>query len=253
MNRNELKTVSKTDDTLRVANYILLFGGRDLTGEFFTKNTAIESAYTKSGVLHVDFEHGLDPDKVGMSADDVLGYVDWKTAQVDDTGVFVERVLNRGSKYMAVLERLIDAGLVGNYSESVRGQSERGEDGEIKRWPLARDTLTFTPAEPRMLTGNTLKAARELYRAYPDSKSLAILDDIADYKSEIENAENLKNIEALLRDAGGFSRADAKALISRIKSLSQCDSDTKTANAAMAGVLESIQQTHSILTSRYTL
>lgn len=246
MNRNELKTVTKTDDTLRVANYILLFGGRDLTGEFFTKNTEIDSAYTKSGVLHVDFEHGLDPDRVGMSADDVLGYVDWKTARVDDTGVFVERVLNRGSKYMAVIERLIDAGLVGNSSESVRGKSERGVDGEIKRWPLARDTLTFTPAEPRMLSGNTLKAARELYRAFPDSKSLAILDDIADYRSEIECAANLKNIEALLRDAGGFSRTDAKALISRIKSLSQSDSDTKSVDAAMVETLKLLQQTTSI-------
>ena len=93
MERNELKAISRTDDELRVANYIVLFGGRDLTGEFFTPETVVESAYTKSGILHVDFEHGLDPDKVGMGADEVLGYVDWKTAVVDDTGIFVERVL----------------------------------------------------------------------------------------------------------------------------------------------------------------
>lgn len=219
--RNELKAVSKTDSELRVANYIILFGGRDLTGEFFTSATEIESAYTKSGMLHVDFEHGIDPDKVGMSAHEVLGYVDWKSAKIDETGVFVERVLNRQARYMARLETLIDAGMVGNSSESIRGQSKRLPTGEIVEWPLVRDTLTFTPAEPRMLIGNTLKAAKELYRAFPESKSLAFLDDVESFKAPIDDAKSLKEIESLLRDAAGFSRADATALVARVKSLSR--------------------------------
>lgn len=101
---NELKTISKTDDEIRVGNYIILFGGRDLTGEYFSAKTLIESSYTKSGILHVDFEHGLDPDGVGMNSHEVLGRVDWKTARIDDTGIFVERALNRQAKYMDRLE-----------------------------------------------------------------------------------------------------------------------------------------------------
>ena len=47
---------------------------------------------------------------------------------------------------------------------------------------------------------------------------------IADVKSAIDGTESLKEIEALLRDAGGFSRADACALVARIKSMGQSDS-----------------------------
>lgn len=247
MERNELKAVSRTDDELRVANYIILFGGRDLTGEFFTPQTAIESCYTKSGILHVDFEHGLDPDKVGMTSHDVLGYVDWKTARVDETGIFVERVLNRQARYMAKLETLIDAGMVGNSSEAIRGKTSRLPTGEIVDWPLMRDTLTFTPAEPRMLKGNTLKAARDLYSEFPDSKSLSVVDSALEFKAAIESSNSLKEIEALLRDAGGFSRTDATALVARIKSLSRGERDDEAKTSELFGALNAL---HEKLTAR---
>lgn len=53
-------------------------------------------------------------------------------------------------------------------------------------------------------------------------------DALLDAKSAIEEAETLKDIESLLRDAAGFSRADACALVSRIKSLAHGDRDPET-------------------------
>ena len=50
---------------------------------------------------------------------------------------------------------------------------------------------------------------------------------IGDVKSALNEMKTLKEIETLLRDAGGFSRNDATALVSRIKSLSQSDSDAE--------------------------
>lgn len=47
---------------------------------------------------------------------------------------------------------------------------------------------------------------------------------VADVKSILDQAESLKEIEALLRDAGGFSRADACALVARVKALGRSDS-----------------------------
>lgn len=62
-------------------------------------------------------------------------------------------------------------------------------------------------------------------------KEVSIVDWPADgnavitgIKSAIEEAISLKEIEALLRDAGGFSRADACALVARIKSMGQSES-----------------------------
>lgn len=181
---NSLKSISLTDDEFRVGNYIVVFGGRDLTGiaqrknqdgslgEYFTPATDLESSYTKSGVLHVDFEHSQDPDELGIGRDDVLGFVDWKTAKKDERGVFVERVLNRRQKYVNWLKDLVDAGLIGNSTEAIDTQVERGKDGEIKRWPLRRDTLTVNPMEPRMLNQNVMAAVKALQEVMPSLKSV---------------------------------------------------------------------------------
>lgn len=183
---NTIKTISKTDDELRVGNYIVMYGGRDLTpypnkdgtrGEYFSPRTQLESDYTKTGVLHVDFEHGQDPDGLGITSDNVLGYVDWKTAKIDEHGVFVERVLNRRNKYMQYLETLIDEGLVGNSSECISGGSRRSIDGEILEWRLKRDTLTVMPAEPRMLTENAISAMKSLNIVMPQEKQADAQDE----------------------------------------------------------------------------
>jgi len=95
---------------------MVLFGGKDLAGEFFTKSTNFTSNYTDLGVMYVDFEHGLDPDGMGNNPSNVLGIVDWKSAKVDDTGIYVERILNRRAGYMKFVEEMIAAGIVGTSS-----------------------------------------------------------------------------------------------------------------------------------------
>ena len=168
--KNALKTVATTADELRVANHIILFGGRDLEGvaspnvnadgsmgEYFTPETQLESAYTKAGTVFVDWEH-----RAAELGDELLGVVDWKTARVDDAGVFVERVLNRRSAYVRWLEGLIADGLIGTSSEAVSDEVEKAADGKIVRWPLRRDTLTVQPMEPRMLRENHIQAFKAL-------------------------------------------------------------------------------------------
>lgn len=177
MNMNCLKAISATPDELVVANYIILFDGRDLQwvsdgrnpdgsrGEFFTKNTSLESPYTQAGMLHMDWEHGMGKALDGEESpgrDDVLGFVDWKTARMDDRGWWVERILSRRNGYVKFLEELIKAGLIGTSSEAIAPQVVKGKNGEIKRWPLRRDTLTVEPAEPRMMTDNVVIALKNL-------------------------------------------------------------------------------------------
>jgi len=222
---NCIKMLEETEDEFRVGNYIILFGGADATGEYFTADTQIESAYTKSGILHVDFEHGHDPDRVGMSEHEVLGYVDWKTAKTDENGIFVERVLKRQARYMDALKRMIESGLIGTSSAAVNGKSKR-IGSHIVEWPLKRDSLTLTPAEPRMLSTNALSDVKSLYRAFPNSKSLCRVVS-SDIKAKIEEAGNINEFESILRDAG-MSRSAAKAMIARFKSLHQRDADPET-------------------------
>jgi hypothetical protein len=223
---NSLKSISKSSTEFRVGNYIILFGGKDAFGEYFTAKTMIDSPYTKTGVLHVDFEHGFDPDDMGMDDNEVLGFVDWKTAIVDEKGVFVERVLNRQARYMSFIEELIDAGVMGNSSQAISGKTKRAGGGEITEWPLMRDTLTVAPAEPRMLSSNVITAAKNLYQAFPECKSLqriANFDriELDNVKSALERVTTIRELEDFLRDSGGFSKGLAQAVLTRSKQLYQ--------------------------------
>ena len=224
---NNLKTLSKTENDLVVGNYIVLFGGRDLVGEYFTKNTKLDSPYTDIGTLYVDFEHGIDPDNLGIDDNSVLGLVDWKSARFDEKGVFVERVLNRRAKYVDYLEQLIDAGVMGTSSEAVGRQVIKTRDGEITHWPLKRDSMTLTPMEPRMISENVLCAVKSLREFFPASKSLAsVVGEQIESVETIKQLKTMRDAEAFLRDAAGFSRARASEFIHRLKSLvTQRDSD----------------------------
>lgn len=164
---NPLRAIKATDTELIVGNYLALFGGRDLEGEFFTKATIFESPYTESNTVVVDWEHGVQPEPDGPGADDALGRVDWSTAKADDKGLWVQRVLNRRSAYVRMLEDLIDAGVIGTSSEAIPEQVKKSKDGEILAWPLRRDSLTVSPVEPRMLTTNQIKALKSLAEHLP--------------------------------------------------------------------------------------
>ena len=50
-------------------------------------------------------------------------------------------------------------------------------------------------------------------------------------KSRLDGCASLKEIETLLREAGGFSRGDATALVARIKSLTHGDRDVEVKTA----------------------
>jgi len=50
---------------------------------------------------------------------------------------------------------------------------------------------------------------------------------ISNVKTAINEADSLKEIESILRDAGRFSRADATALVARIKSLTHGEREAK--------------------------
>lgn len=235
---NNLKAVSKTDTELRVGNYMVLFGGKDLVGEFFTKNTEFSSSYTDIGLMYVDFEHGRDSEKTGNSQNNILGVVDWKTARIDDTGIFVERVLNRRSQYVQHLEKLIEAGIVGTSSEAVSSGVRKKASGEIVSWPLMRDSLTVTPMEPRMIGENVLVAAKALAEFFPTSKTLAALTGgTVEDRVSVEDVKDLKSAEQYLRDAG-LSRTEAKTFVSCLKGLLLRDAD----NGEMKALADALKQ-----------
>lgn len=248
---NELKAVLESPYELVVENHIIMFGGRDLTGvaysknadgssgEFFTKATQLESDYTKANNIYVDFEHGRDPDGIGNTKGDVLGFVDWKTARIDDEGVIVRRVLNRRHKYMKWLEPLIREGLVGTSSESVGGKAVKDVTGEIKNWPLKRDTLTVSPMEPRMMSQNVVVALKSMTEELPELKNLfatpdaALTDKDDNLNIKTNQTENTIMDELEIKNlvAQGVNEA-LKAQAEAAKAVADKEAEIKAANEA---------------------
>lgn len=237
---NHLKAVSSNERELRVANYMVLFGGKDLVGEFFTPQTSFRSCYTDLGMLYMDFEHGLDPDRIGNDRHKVIGMVDWSTAKSDSNGIWVERVLNRRAEYIDLIEELLDAGVLGSSSEAISSQTTKKSNGEIIEWPLMRDSLTVTPMEPRMAGPNVVTAAKSLRKVFPHAKSLArVCGDAVDLPPAIKAIDDITDFKSActyLRNAGGFSRSEATAIVSRLKHLSLRNAEDDEAKQLLAAL-----------------
>ena len=76
-----------------------------------------------------------------------------------------------------------------------------------------------------MITGNLIEAAKSLATMFPHSKALATLTGAPDLEparlKTIEEIGDLSGAELYLREVGGVSRSEAKALVSRLLSIAR--------------------------------
>ena len=76
-----------------------------------------------------------------------------------------------------------------------------------------------------MIAGNVLEAAKSLAAMFPHSKALATLTGAPDPEparlKTIEEIGDLNGAELYLREVGGVSRSEAKALVSRFFSIAR--------------------------------
>lgn len=189
----------KVLDEGRVGGYLVRFtnaASKDITGEYFTAKTYYGPRNGDGADML--FHHSRPIAGLMQLADHMFQPISTK---VDDIGIWAEAVLDMSDQYESKVFALAKDGKLGWSSGAAAHMVRKSDDGEITRWPIAEGSLTPTPAEPRNKILNV--------------KSL----DQPEIKAELEGTKTLKEIEGLLRDAVGLSRADATALVSRIKSL----------------------------------
>ena len=130
---------------------------------------------------------------------DVIGK--WLTIKEDEHGLYVEGELTPGHSKANDVYALLKHGAISGLSIGYRPvKSIENETGgrDLHEIDLVEISVVESPAD--------------------------LSAQIANVKSAVADATTLKEIEALLRDAGGFSRADACALVARIKSMGQSES-----------------------------
>lgn len=144
-----------TEDSAIIAGYGVLWGARDLTGEYFSPDTDFQLDYVP--VKAVFYDHSLRDEP---ELEDPIGRV-LKIAP-DDHGLWVESELLRSHAYTDRVLKLVEKGVLGYSSAAISHlvRKEQKADGVfIKRWTIAEISLTTTPAEPRTVGVERIKHA----------------------------------------------------------------------------------------------
>jgi hypothetical protein len=123
--------------TLR--GYGVVFGGKDLMGDTFTRETDYGEARSFVG-MPVYYDHALG----GLKSQ--IGEV--KAFEFADDGIIFEIEIDRRKQYADTVMRLANERALGQSSGAV-AHLVHAEQGEIKRWVIGEISVTPIPAEPR--------------------------------------------------------------------------------------------------------
>lgn len=149
-----------------VSDYVVrgrgvVFGGKDLTGDRFTKSTDFGDTRSFVG-MPVYYDHGLS------DLQSQIGTV--KMWQPDDEGISVEIEIDKRHKYAQQVMALVKKGMLGLSTGALSHLVVR-DDGEIKRWIVGEISLTPTPAEPRTMAISDMKAVPQAGNSGPANVS----------------------------------------------------------------------------------
>jgi HK97 family phage major capsid protein len=160
----------------------IVYGGQDLAGDTFTKDTDLGDTRSFVG-MPVYYDHSLG----GIKSQ--IGTV--KAWTPSDEGIDVEIELDRRHKYAKEVMKLVDSGALGLSTGALSHLVVR-QDGELKRWVVGEISLTPTPAEPRTVT--EVKSEESTASSHadatlePDDTHQTIISKESDTMSDIKDA-----------------------------------------------------------------
>jgi phage head maturation protease len=155
-----VKLIGMDDSTATVGGYGVVFGGRDLEGDTFGPDTDYKLDLVPAKLVFYDHTLGDVTHDLGRVTNDAI--------KVDDKGLWIEAQLDRSAAYVDEVLKLVEAGVLGWSSGSI-AHLARAEKGMIKSWPIVEFSLTPTPAEPRTIGVERIKA---LAAVYPNLEAL---------------------------------------------------------------------------------
>ena len=177
---------------LAFSGYASMFGGVDAYGDTIEKGAYENTLTGRDRPIRMRWNH----------YGDVIGK--WTKIQEDEKGLYVEGELTPGHSKAADVYASLKHGAIDGMSIGYRVKSSAQLEGDrrlLKEIELIEISVVEEPAD--------------------------LMATIAEVKSALETANSLKEVESLLRDVGGFSRVDAKHLVSKINSLYQREAEAE--------------------------
>lgn len=158
---NPVKILKRTAGAVLVGGYGVIFGGEDLYKDTFTEDTDLMLDMVP--VKKILYQHGQLKDIdhfIGKSTNEILR----------KAGLWVEAQLELHQEYVEEILELIDQKAIGWSSQAAGSLVKYADDWKtILRWPIVEYSLTPTPAEPRTIGVERLRA---LAGANPGLKAL---------------------------------------------------------------------------------
>ncbi len=113
--------------------------GKDLTGEYFDKNTDIGGLPEVLSYFH----HGKDP----LFGKELLGKAQLMEMDPEE-GWFYKIIVDKAAKYKRAIKALAEQGWLGASSTPFQRTAEKSADGHWDRWHVVEVCLTYSPAHP---------------------------------------------------------------------------------------------------------
>lgn len=177
---------------LSFSGYASMFGGIDAYGDTIQSGAYKNTLVDRERPIRMRWNH------YGQ----VIGK--WTKIEEDEKGLYVEGELTPGHSKAADVYASLKHGAIDGMSIGYRVKASEELPGQrrlLKEIELVEISVVEEPAD--------LNAT------------------VSQVKSALDSAHSLKEIESLLRDVGGFSRVDAKHLVSKINSLYQREAEAE--------------------------
>jgi len=177
----------KFTDGMKFSGYASIFDGVDSYGDTVIKGAYSETIRNRERPIRMRWNH----------YGDVIGK--WVNLAEDSKGLYVEGELTPNHSKASDVYASLKHGAIDGMSIGYRVKDfeQKGDIRLLKSIELVEISVVEEPAD--------------------------LGAKIGEVKSLIEQCTSLKEFEALLRDAGGFSRSDANMLVSSIKSFVHSD------------------------------
>lgn len=166
------------------SGYASVFGGVDAYGDTIIKGAYENTLQNRKRPVQMRWNHWGD----------VIGK--WLTITEDEKGLFVEGSLTPNHSLAQDVYASLKHGSIGGLSigyRVVRGAENETGGMDLYEIDLIEISVVESPAD--------------------------LAAQIDEVKSHIKTASSLKEVEAILRDAGNFTRSDATALVARVKAI----------------------------------
>jgi HK97 family phage prohead protease len=208
---NPIEELKFNDDEWLVEGYATVWNSVDKVGDRILPGAFTKSLASGNGIrMHLEHLRGITPGK-------------WDKAVEDEKGLYISGHLTRDHSVAKDLRASMRHGTIKAFSQGFRireGGSKRNDKGgrDISDIDLVEVSFTADPAEPNAT--------------------------IESFKSMLEGVDNIRDMEAFLRDSVNLSKSMATALISHVKQL--CRSESEQENAEKLRELQAAVQLKAV-------